>query len=151
VLVRAGYVRGRGLALGAGLVLFVVEPGLFGTWPPAPGAPVLPWFPDVGPLDGCGDPMLPGDVIIPGVLIAPGDIIVLGELIGRGTIVCGALTRRPVVVPPLVEPLDIPPMWQGIFDEFTDRLGLVIPPPAVAAFRHMYWPLPLPYCAAPFV
>jgi hypothetical protein len=29
------------------------EAGLFGTCPPAPGAPVLPWLPDIGfPPDG---------------------------------------------------------------------------------------------------
>jgi len=49
------------LERGFGL-LFELDAGLFGTWPPAPGAPVLPWLPDAPPIvlaGGCVR-MLPG-------------------------------------------------------------------------------------------
>ncbi len=133
--------RGRGLALGPGVVLFEVEPGLFGTWPPAPGAPVFPWFPDAGPLelDGIGEPMLPGaafvDPGIPGLPVADGrgepidpGVIPPGELIGRGAIV-----RGPLIEPLEVPPLDIPPML--CLDELAELLGLGLPPPFVAVAR----------------
>jgi len=122
------------------------EAGLFGTWPPAPGAPVLPWLPEVGPelADGIGDPMLPGAALVelgkpgPGVLPGIGDVIVLGaEDIGRGAI---------VIV------LGIAP---GV-----DEAGIACAPPdvpvpacaprATAVARQTYVPVPLPHCAEPF-
>ncbi|MDP9106838.1 MAG: hypothetical protein M3N49_13015, partial [Candidatus Eremiobacteraeota bacterium] len=95
-------------------MLFDVEAGLFGTWPPAPGAPVLPWLPDAGfPLDiGIGEPMLPGAALVefgrpsPGVVRGIGDVIAPpGVDIGRGAIVIVLGIAEPgIACEPPIEP-----------------------------------------------
>jgi hypothetical protein len=122
-------------------LLFDVEAGLFGTCPPAPGAPVLPWLPDIGlPLDpGAGEPWLPGAALVefgmPGPVVVrgsgTGELIGAagGEDIGRGTIVLagGIAIESGVACAPPIEPP-----------------GPGCPPRATAVARQMYIPIPLP-------
>ncbi len=119
---------GRGFGL-----LFEVDAGLFGTWPPAPGAPVLPWLPDEGDMlaAGAGVARLPG-----AALVEPG---MPGAVVLAGIAPC---------IDPIEPPLDAPPIGRGAI-VFTGAIAPCIAIAgralrATAVDRHTYEPLPLP-------
>jgi hypothetical protein len=154
-------VLGRGLGL-----LLELDAGLFGTWPPAPGAPVFPWLPDaplmLPLLVGFGD-LLPGAAFVPPGMPTPGVALDIGEAIdpplvpepmlpdvdiGRGAIVIEG-----VIAPPLDDPVPIEPwLVEPPIDPWPIEPPMVpiLPPARAAVARQTYFPPPLPYCAEPF-
>jgi hypothetical protein len=140
--------------------LFELEAGLLGTWPPAPGAPVLPWLPDaplmLPLLVGFGD-LLPGAAFVPPGTPTPGVAPGIGEVIdplpmlpepmlpdvdvGRGAIVIDGLIAPPLDEPVPIEPCDPAPIEPWVIEP---PAAPILPPARAAVVRQTYFPLPLP-------
>ncbi|MEA2719945.1 MAG: hypothetical protein QOJ39_1809 [Candidatus Eremiobacteraeota bacterium] len=108
-----------------------------------PGAAfVPPGIPTPGVAPGIADRIGPGLMLPEPVLPEP---MVPDVDAGRGAIVIAGLIAPPddpvPVEPGLIEPPIAPPLFV---------VAPILPPAFIAVARQAYFPLPLPYCGAPF-
>ena len=111
--------------------------------------------------DGIGEPRLPGAAFVePGIagdIEPPG----IGEMIGFGAMVIGVdgvpicpPDDPPIELPPLDDapPIELPPDDRPPIAPWPIEPAIPgLPPPVIAVARQTYLPVPLPYCAAPFM
>jgi hypothetical protein len=117
---------------------------------------VLPWLPDDGDMPllvGPGELMLPGAALVEPGIPTPGVAAGIPEPIepepepdgiGRGIIVIGEVEPPDDPAPVPMEPWSIE--WPLFIIE-----PPILPPVFIAVALQAYFPLPLPYCAEPFM
>jgi hypothetical protein len=156
----------------------VLEAGLLGVWPPAPGAPVLPWLPEALPIepeaDGLGELIVPVVEPVPALFCSPpagaGLVPELGGVIPPGGIMPPPIEPPgegevfwvppdggvipPLLVPPVeplcIVPVELPPIEPWCIVPIEPPIEPMCEPfiPAAVALQ-TYLPLPLPYIDEP--